>query len=46
MLINLISSAGILGYPTRSPYAAAKWASTGFNRTLAMEWGAALENEI
>lgn len=38
-IINLISGAGILGYPTRSPYAAAKWASTGFTQTLAMELG-------
>jgi len=39
VLINLISSAGLLGYPPRSPYAAAKWASTGLTKTLAMEWG-------
>lgn len=39
VIINLISGAGILGYPTRSPYAAAKWAVTGFTKTLAMELG-------
>lgn len=39
VIINLISSAGILGYPTRSPYAAAKWAVTGLTKTLAMELG-------
>ncbi len=39
VMINLISGAGILGYPTRSPYAAAKWAVTGFTKTLAMELG-------
>ncbi|MDH3295423.1 MAG: SDR family oxidoreductase [Acidimicrobiia bacterium] len=39
VIINLISSAGILGYPTRSPYAAAKWASTGLTKTWAMELG-------
>jgi len=39
VLINLVSGAGILGYPTRSPYAAAKWAVTGFTQTLAMELG-------
>jgi len=39
VFINLISSAGIMGYPTRSPYAAAKWAVTGFTKTLAMELG-------
>jgi len=38
-IINLVSGAGILGYPTRSPYAAAKWAVTGFTQTLAMELG-------
>ncbi len=38
-MINLISGAGILGYPTRSPYAAAKWAVSGFTETLAMELG-------
>ena len=39
VMINLVSAAGILGYPTRSPYAAAKWAVTGFTKTLAMELG-------
>ncbi len=38
-IINLISGAGLFGYPTRSPYASAKWASTGFTKTLAMELG-------
>ena len=38
-IVNLVSGAGILGYPTRSPYAAAKWAVTGFTKTLAMELG-------
>ena len=38
-IINLISGAGILGYPTRTPYAAAKWAVTGLTKTLAMELG-------
>jgi NAD(P)-dependent dehydrogenase (short-subunit alcohol dehydrogenase family) len=38
-MINLISGAGILGYPTRTPYAAAKWAVTGLTKTLAMELG-------
>jgi len=35
----MISGAGILGSPGRSPYAAAKWAVTGFTETLAMEVG-------
>lgn len=33
------STAGIYGYPNRSPYAAAKWAMIGFMKTLAMELG-------
>jgi len=39
VIINLISGAGILGFPNRTPYAAAKWAVTGFTKTLAMELG-------
>ena len=39
VIINMISGAGILGYPTRTPYASAKWAVTGFTKTLAMELG-------
>jgi NAD(P)-dependent dehydrogenase (short-subunit alcohol dehydrogenase family) len=39
VMINLTSTAGIFGYPTRAPYAAAKWAVTGFTKTLAMELG-------
>ena len=39
VIINMISAAGIMGYPTRSPYVAAKWAVTGFTKTLAMELG-------
>ena len=39
VIINLISGAGILGYPTRAPYAAAKWAVSGLTKTLAMELG-------
>lgn len=38
-IINLVSAAGILGFPNRSPYVAAKWAVTGFVKTLAMELG-------
>ncbi len=41
-LITLTSStAGIMGYPLRSPYAAAKWAIVGLTKTLAMELGPA-----
>ncbi len=39
VIINLTSTAGIFGYPTRAPYAASKWAVTGFTKTLAMELG-------
>jgi len=39
-LITMTSStAGIMGYPFRSPYAAAKWAIVGMTKTLAMELG-------
>ncbi len=34
------STAGIYGFPYRSPYAAAKWAVIGLMKTLAMELGA------
>jgi len=33
------STAGIFGYPLRSPYAAAKWAVIGLMKSLAMELG-------
>ena len=39
VIINMVSAAGILGYPGRSPYVAAKWAVAGFTETLAMELG-------
>lgn len=39
VIINLVSAAGILGFPNRSPYVAAKWAVSGFTKTLAMELG-------
>ncbi|WP_370279983.1 SDR family oxidoreductase [Pontibacterium sp.] len=39
VIINLVSAAGILGFPNRSPYVAAKWAVTGLTKTLAMELG-------
>ncbi len=38
-IINLSSSAGILGFPLRSPYAASKWAVVGVTKTLALELG-------
>ncbi|MDA5094108.1 SDR family oxidoreductase [Aliiroseovarius sp. KMU-50] len=33
------STAGLFGYPMRSPYASAKWALIGLTKTLAMELG-------
>lgn len=38
-IINMSSSAGLLGYPMRSPYAASKWAIIGLTKTMAMELG-------
>ena len=38
-IINLSSTAGIHGFPLRSPYAASKWAIVGVTKTLAMELG-------
>jgi len=38
-IVNMVSAAGIMGYPGRSPYVAAKWAVAGFTETLAMELG-------
>tara|TARA_B100000579_G_scaffold123213_1_gene99261 strand:+ start:65 stop:850 length:786 start_codon:yes stop_codon:yes gene_type:complete len=38
-IINISSSAGILGFPLRSPYAASKWAVVGVTKTLALELG-------
>jgi NAD(P)-dependent dehydrogenase (short-subunit alcohol dehydrogenase family) len=39
-IINLSSVAGRLGFPLRTPYAAAKWAIVGFTKSLAIEAGA------
>lgn len=38
-IVNLSSTAGILGYPMRTPYAASKWAVVGLTKSLAMELG-------
>ena len=38
-IINLSSTAGIFGFPLRSPYAASKWAVVGMTKTMAMELG-------
>ena len=38
-IVNISSSAGLHGYPMRTPYAAAKWGVIGLTKTLAMELG-------
>jgi NAD(P)-dependent dehydrogenase (short-subunit alcohol dehydrogenase family) len=39
LIVNISSTAGIAGFPNRSPYAAAKWAVVGLTKTMAMELG-------
>jgi NAD(P)-dependent dehydrogenase (short-subunit alcohol dehydrogenase family) len=39
-IVNISSTAGLFGYPLRSPYVAAKWAVIGLTKTWAMELGA------
>jgi len=38
-IVLTASTAGLHGYPNRSPYAAANWAVIGLTKTLAMELG-------
>jgi NAD(P)-dependent dehydrogenase (short-subunit alcohol dehydrogenase family) len=38
-IVNLSSTAGIMGFPLRTPYAASKWAVVGFTKSLSMELG-------
>lgn len=38
-IINIASTAALFGCPTRSPYAASKWAQIGLTKTWAMELG-------
>lgn len=38
-IVNLSSSAGVMGFPLRAPYAASKWAVVGFSKSLSMELG-------
>jgi len=40
-MILMSSTAGLFGFPRRSPYASAKWAIRGLTRTLAQELGPA-----
>ena len=39
LIMLTASTAGIMGYPLRAPYAAAKWGMIGLGKTLAMELG-------
>ncbi len=38
-IINMSSTAGLMGYPLRTPYVAAKWALVGVTKSLAVELG-------
>jgi len=38
-VVNISSTAGLYGYPLRSPYAAAKWAVIGLTKSVASEAG-------
>ena len=38
-IINLSSTAGLFGFPLRTPYAASKWAIIGLTKSVAMELG-------
>ena len=38
-IINISSTAGLFGFPLRTPYATSKWALIGLTKSLAMELG-------
>ena len=38
-IVNLSSTAGVMGFPLRTPYAASKWAVVGLTKSLSMELG-------
>jgi NAD(P)-dependent dehydrogenase (short-subunit alcohol dehydrogenase family) len=38
-IVNISSTAGLMGYPLRAPYTAAKWAVVGLTKSLAVELG-------
>jgi NAD(P)-dependent dehydrogenase (short-subunit alcohol dehydrogenase family) len=38
-IVNLASTAGVMGYPLRTPYAASKFAVVGLTKSLAIELG-------
>ncbi len=39
LIVNFSSTAGMFGYPNRTPYATAKWGVIGLTKSLAMELG-------
>ncbi len=39
LIVNFSSTAGLVGFPRRAPYATAKWGVIGFTKTQAMELG-------
>lgn len=38
-IVNFSSTAGLMGYPDRTPYATAKWGVIGLTKSMAMELG-------
>lgn len=38
-IINISSTAGLFGFPMRTPYSSSKWATIGLTKSLAMELG-------
>ena len=38
-IVNISSTAGVMGFPLRTPYAASKWAVVGLTKSLSMELG-------
>tara|TARA_Y100001970_G_scaffold64116_1_gene82095 strand:+ start:3251 stop:4027 length:777 start_codon:yes stop_codon:yes gene_type:complete len=38
-IVNISSTAGLFGFPQRTPYSASKWAIIGLTKSLAMELG-------
>ena len=38
-IINISSTAGLFGFPLRTPYSVSKWATIGLTKSLAMELG-------
>lgn len=39
LIVTFSSTAGFMGYPNRTPYAAAKWGIVGLTKSMAMELG-------